>query len=220
MPDTITAYNTFSPNTKARATEVNTNFSNHRGTLVPINANTASASDLTHDLGSADHKWRKLYVQDITYDGSTSTTFTATGMKRSGLQQNITATSGFNQTITTGGLTTTSLQVTITTSGGRVFVGLQNRFASYAAGHGIEVVGNNALYFILQFIRDTTTSVVTEFDWRLQVATSSTHIIPPGQFWYVDNPGAGTYTYKVRIDKDVAATEIEFKNVGMIAYEL
>lgn len=74
MPSTITAYNTFTAGTKAKAAEVNANFSNHRGTLVPINENTASASDLSHDIGSSEHRWQTGYFGTVDMAGSTSTT--------------------------------------------------------------------------------------------------------------------------------------------------
>lgn len=70
---TITSYPVFSQNTKARAAEVNTNFSNHRGHNIPINTDTATASDLTHDLGADDHRWRANYVGSIDFETSTAT---------------------------------------------------------------------------------------------------------------------------------------------------
>lgn len=62
MSNTVTTYYTFVAGTKARASNVNTNFSNHRGDLVPINSDTASASDNSHDLGTSDHRWRTAYL--------------------------------------------------------------------------------------------------------------------------------------------------------------
>lgn len=73
MPNTITSYHTFAANTKARAAQMNTNLSNHRGTLVPINSDTASASDDTHDLGSTEHRWQYVYVRAVDLRGLTST---------------------------------------------------------------------------------------------------------------------------------------------------
>lgn len=73
MPNTITTYNTFSGGTKARATQVNQNFSNYRGTLLPINEDSASASTNTHDLGSSDHRWNDFYANTINLRGATST---------------------------------------------------------------------------------------------------------------------------------------------------
>lgn len=72
MPTTITAYTTFVADTKARASEVNSNFSNHRGDLLPVNTDTATASHRTHDLGASDHYWDKLFTQNINF-GLTST---------------------------------------------------------------------------------------------------------------------------------------------------
>lgn len=74
MPSTITAYYTFSPATKARSSQVNDNFSNHRGDLIAINADTASASDLVHNLGSPTHRWLTGYMKNIRMAGATSTT--------------------------------------------------------------------------------------------------------------------------------------------------
>jgi hypothetical protein len=61
MADTITAFTTFQPNTQIKSSEVNTNFSNFRGDIVPINTDTATASDNTHDLGQPDHRFNICY---------------------------------------------------------------------------------------------------------------------------------------------------------------
>lgn len=73
MPSTITTYYTFSPATKARSSQVNTNFSNYRGDLLPINENTTSSSDNTHYLGGPDHYWAGAYLGQIDLRTSTST---------------------------------------------------------------------------------------------------------------------------------------------------
>jgi len=74
MPNTITSYTTFVAGTRARAAEVNTNFSNYRGDLIPINTDTATASDSVHDLGGSSHRWKDFYVGTLDLLGSTSTT--------------------------------------------------------------------------------------------------------------------------------------------------
>jgi hypothetical protein len=73
MPSTVTSYTTFQKNTKALSADVNTNFSNHRGDLVPINSDTASASDNTHNLGAGDHRWLTNYLNKIDFETSTTT---------------------------------------------------------------------------------------------------------------------------------------------------
>lgn len=70
---TITSFFTFVANTKARASQVNTNFSNFRGHSIPINTDTATASTLTHDLGSSEHRWRTAYVRDVNFPTLTTT---------------------------------------------------------------------------------------------------------------------------------------------------
>ena len=73
MPETITGYNTFSAGTKARSTQVNTNFSNYRGTLLPIDPNTAAAAHLTYNLGSTEYRWDNVYFRKLNLIGATTT---------------------------------------------------------------------------------------------------------------------------------------------------
>lgn len=71
---TITAFYTFTANTKARASQVNTNFAQFRGHLIPIAVNTQSGLSNTYDLGSAEYRWRKAYLTDgLFFEGATST---------------------------------------------------------------------------------------------------------------------------------------------------
>lgn len=73
MPSTITAFYEFTPGTKARSSEVNTNFSNYRGDIVPINTATATASHLTHNLGTYEHRWLAGYFGSVDIGGATTT---------------------------------------------------------------------------------------------------------------------------------------------------
>lgn len=61
---TVTAFYTFVAGTRAKSSEVNTNFSNFRGHLLPINSDTQTASNETHDLGSSEHQWRNIYLRN------------------------------------------------------------------------------------------------------------------------------------------------------------
>lgn len=86
MPLTITTYHTFVANTKARANQVNTNFSNHRGTLLPIEEDTQAAADAAHDLGTTEYAWRIGYINYVVSDTITTNTIefpalTTTGAK-------------------------------------------------------------------------------------------------------------------------------------------
>ena len=73
MPSTITTYSTFVAGTKAKSSEVNANFSNYRGDIVPINEATITASNNTHYLGATDHYWAGLYTGQIDFITSTTT---------------------------------------------------------------------------------------------------------------------------------------------------
>jgi hypothetical protein len=69
---TITSFYSFTANTKARASQVNTNFSNFRGHILPTDPNTATAINNTYDLGSNEYKWRNSYIENM-FIGYTST---------------------------------------------------------------------------------------------------------------------------------------------------
>lgn len=71
---TITSFYSFTANTKARASQMNTNLSNFRGHMVPIDPNTAACADLTYDLGSTEHRWRSLYSRNV-FLGDTTTSW-------------------------------------------------------------------------------------------------------------------------------------------------
>lgn len=62
MASTITSFPTFVAGTKAKSSEINTCFNNYRGTIVPINTDTATASDFAHDLGTEDHRFKRAYI--------------------------------------------------------------------------------------------------------------------------------------------------------------
>lgn len=70
---TITSFYTFNANTKARASQVNTNFSNFRGHLLPISPTTITAINSTYDLGSSEYRWRTGYFQEIDLVSNTTT---------------------------------------------------------------------------------------------------------------------------------------------------
>lgn len=74
MPTSITAYTTFTSGTTISSSEVNTNFSNHRGDLIPINTDTATASNLTHGIGTAEHRYAESFVEKVNY-GQTTTSW-------------------------------------------------------------------------------------------------------------------------------------------------
>lgn len=70
---TITAFYTFVAGTKARSSQVNANFDNFRGHLLPIEPLTMTASNISYDLGSAEYSWRTAFLETVSIRGSTST---------------------------------------------------------------------------------------------------------------------------------------------------
>lgn len=62
--NTITSFYTFIAGTRARAIQVNTNFDNFRGNILPINTDTATASHQVHNLGSVDHQFLNIYLKN------------------------------------------------------------------------------------------------------------------------------------------------------------
>ncbi len=75
MPSTatITAFYNFTANTKARASQVNTNFDNFRGHLIPISPLTATSANNTYDLGSNEYRWRDVYSRSLNLNSNTTT---------------------------------------------------------------------------------------------------------------------------------------------------
>lgn len=70
MPSTITAFTYFTSTTKALSSEVNSNFANYRGTLLPISELTATAESDSLNLGSTSYQWKDLYFGTNIYYNS------------------------------------------------------------------------------------------------------------------------------------------------------
>lgn len=70
---TITAFYSFTANTKARASQVNSNFNLFRGHLLPIDPTATAAATNTYDLGSTEWRWRTAYVRYLDFHSATTT---------------------------------------------------------------------------------------------------------------------------------------------------
>lgn len=111
MPNTITSYIIFAAGTKAKSAEVSGNFSNHRGDLLPINENTATASNQAHDLGSPDHFWAEGYIGKINFGITTTAIATVTANTSGGLDFAYATTTSINN-ISYGATTLVSTEAT------------------------------------------------------------------------------------------------------------
>lgn len=150
MPNTITGYTTFVTATAAKSVEMNTNFSNYRGTILPIDPNTAAAATDTYDLGSSDYRWNNAYLNNLIFKGATTTddvsfsidqdVTAATLLVKVGDSitrgvvvegTGLTASGDANayQTMTTSFITVASLDVELKTNGGIVLL-----YVSYGEG--------------------------------------------------------------------------------------
>lgn len=211
MPSTITSYTTFVANTKARAAELNNNLSNHRGTLLPIEADTAAASDLEHDLGSTEHRWKDVYCQRVIKTSLSGTTTAAT----SGFAISANYLQSF---LTTSAQNISGSTVTVTVVGRPVQIGLVSggTNTSYVGMAGLTSGGN---IFYVSFLRDGATLCTQQVAFNNGNATD--HQVPPGCFTHLDFPAAGTYNYSISArTQNTSATAANFVNVRTYAYEL
>lgn len=69
MSSTITAFTIFAAQTLIKSSEVNDNFGNFRGSMIPIQPSAASAVDDTYDLGTQEYFWRYSYSQQLRLRG-------------------------------------------------------------------------------------------------------------------------------------------------------
>ncbi len=77
---TITSFYNFSAMTIIKSSEVNTNFSTFRGSILPVDPNTSTAATTrTYDLGSDDHAWRYAYLTNLVLYGDTGSATPAAG---------------------------------------------------------------------------------------------------------------------------------------------
>lgn len=70
---TITAFYSFTANTKARASQVNSNFNIFRGHIIPVDPTTTGSATNTYDLGSSEWRWRIGFFRYLDLHSSTTT---------------------------------------------------------------------------------------------------------------------------------------------------
>lgn len=205
MPNTITAYYTFAPGKKARSANVNTNFSNYRGTVLPIEEDTATASHQSHDLGATDHQWREIFCQTLSVTN---------GLDRNGMRaRSYTGSAALGQFARapsdTGVLTlSTSSSAYIPNStisvyggGGPIFIGL-------AAGTGTVTINTDTNALWLYRVLAGTTSTVA-------IVAAGTNNQLPSPFWIDVSVTAATATYYFLVSSTMTVN-----NLRSWAYEV
>lgn len=93
---TITAQYSFTPYTKARAIQLNTNFSNLRGHMLPIDPTSTSASDQAYNLGSSLYRWRTGYLNGVSLSISTGSSLILSGTTAGGFKFTLDSTIPFS----------------------------------------------------------------------------------------------------------------------------
>lgn len=210
---TITAFYSFTANSRARASQVNANFSIFRGHILPVDPNTQTAVNNTYDLGSSEYMWRYAYSGRVypsltttaqayitgdtagtglaLYDGSTL----IKRFSNAFVQATSTAQAGqiavsYHNTITYFSGTSlgiTGLTITISTSGKPVEIRLFSGVGSY--GGVIEVPGNTLKVNILRGASTISSCSINQAGYY-----------PVGGFNAIDvGLAAGTYNYSVEV---------------------
>lgn len=246
---TITAFYNFSPGSRAKATEVNTNFGNFRGHLIPIDPNTNTAINNTYALGSSEYRWTTNYIGTLDLRTSTSTaaltmlgqTSNTTGafefkigsttvgvMGINGLTRRSLESSGFTVTAADSGTFTwstsgwgdvTNLSLTITVYKSTVHLMLT---AFGAATSGVFIANSSSIGTMelgLRLIRDTSTTQVLGVNQISAPPNSLKSSWPGSAFQWFDNPGPGTYVYKVQVNTFTNATTATVSFVKLAAIE-
>jgi len=247
MPSTatITSFYSFTANTKARAGEVNNNFSVYRGHIIPVNTDTASASNLSHDLGSTDHRWNNAYASTL-YLGNTTTSWrikddtTTVGdlmFQLNGADAvrfnkgqgfwTVSGESGAYTNNTTTFALITNFSLTITTYGSpvEIFLAGTNKGWTSTAGDSPAIyaasVNQNIASGQFEIRRDSTTIGVWQFQTQADDSASPSLTVihlPPSSFSHIDNSaGAGTYVYSIYGRSLVAGQTFLVRHVKMYA---
>ena len=164
---TITAFNVFTAGTKARASEVNTNFSNFRGHILPVDPNTSTSSDKTYALGAIDHFWSSIYTQQVALNLTSSMDLIAlTQQTTTGLYLNFagspyrTLRKGVNLTLSTGINSTTLTSTTFTE---RANLGITYNLTGAHVHVGFKKLNDgtdNSSYVGIQYNNTTTSNTV------------------------------------------------------------
>lgn len=144
-----------------------------------------------------------LIVDAITRTSGTTVSHLGVGLS-------VGSSSGTNTVV--GFVTVSGTEITLTTSGRPVFVGLRPLLGSADSHITItDVIGGYA-EFVLK--RDSTAI----FNSVVGVPSGSYTQLPPGAFYTVDFPAAGTYTYLFQTAANTASAG--WINIQLIAYEI
>lgn len=237
MANTITSFTTFLPDTPARSSEVNTNFSNFRGDIIPVNENTTSSSDLTHDLGTTDHRWNFKYVKNLIFSDQTTSGLylkgsddgkaiqfyinnTVSGAIHHSMVSVQSSAVSFSVTSTTP-QTVTGLVLSVTSYGEPMMVGFISATDGYVSIEALTTTLNNPA-LTLQIFRDLTLigSHTVDIKSFQNTTTSLNTLFVPCNFFSIDNSATGNHTYSVLLSTNASTAKASLVNVKLFKYSL
>jgi hypothetical protein len=236
----VTRIYEFSGGTKAVATQVNAEFDNivdfiNGGNIASNNiaalgitaANINSSAVTTAkiaDLAVTTGKLADGAVTDAKLSISAlTTTLIADGAvtrpKQAALTINKSGTVAIFTSTSTSFTDVTGLTVSITSTGRPIWVGLVcvhssspcSVYATNAASTNVEAE--------IKLLRDSVSIMNTYLLATGTFASNSQMRTPAGTIWYIDEPAAGTYTYKIQVAVQ-SGTTAGFEQLKLIAYEL
>ncbi|NIO44978.1 MAG: hypothetical protein GTN36_05505 [Candidatus Aenigmarchaeota archaeon] len=119
--------------------------------------------------------------------------------------------SGSFSTTSTSFVDITNLSVTITTSGRPVIIGLKSFDTNESR---VVCNGSTSPSGTIQLLQDSTTIGTYRY------GSDATEVLQPANIYHIDEPTAGTYTYKFQAKISTGGTTFSVLNYKMFAYEL
>lgn len=228
----------FEPDTKAVAQDLNDEFDNIisalNGNLGPENflgggvgtANIATAAITTPKI--ADGAVTTIKIADLNVTTGKIATSAITRAKAFTTDNEISSSSGTFTTTNVNLQNVTNLSASVTTTGGLIFVGMMGdgntgtNVGSVAMDNSISQEANGA-YAKVNFARGGATANEVYVGYQLLASAGDLNgvkSVPCSSFSFIDNPGAGTYTYSVRLASNNADTTAAIQNCKLVVYEL
>jgi hypothetical protein len=152
-----------------------------------------------------------------------------TQAKRAALGQQISNSSGSFSVSAPSSSDVTNLSVEITTTGRPVFIGVIGNSAINGATFAVDcntAGGTTTLGYQFSFVRDEL--AICRHSAGIQAATESDVFALPANFFHIDTPSAGTYTYSIQVNDAYgdgthsfgATSTVRFRNATLVAFEL
>lgn len=232
MANTITAFYDFTPGTKARSSEVDTNFSNFRGDLIPIEPLTATGSHLTYDLGSTEYRFDVIYARILDLIGMTTTanlrierdnavtagafklqvgSATVGEVRSTGvwLQRNVARTSTFSFSMAGSAVTLTSSVLSFTAYATTIEFGLISAAPNTISALQISNNGNTTSGFIfgnLNYYMDGTVIGKQQLYLQGETSTTLTLVTPPPGLLHKFDVTLGGHTFYVTMESNTTTS--------------